>query len=282
MARRKRKHSIEKIFGALWYVFAELFYYMRVWLRFLWRLPPWVKQLAVILTVCWVIFQGVPNWWAFYQERKGIYDYYYGYYYKEYSKSYTKEAAEELADYYSAFYADYYTSKAYKEALANALPSSKDKKALSYDPKAPAASHVTNNLGIALIKHFEGFRDEPYLDAGGKLTIGYGHLVRQGEVFVNTSKAEMEKLLREDVKIAEAMVKRLVKVPLNSNQFAALVSLTYNIGGGAFKESTLLEELNKGDYKAAANEFLRWDKVDGERLRGLKVRRQAERKLFLT
>ena len=74
-----------------------------------------------------------------------------------------------------------------------------------------------------------------------------------------------------------------VDVVLNQNQFDALVSLIhYNIGGGAFKSSTVLRELNSGNYKAAAVAFVMWCKTNGEVNEGLLRRRQAEEKLFLT
>ncbi|KRJ11905.1 lysozyme [Acinetobacter nosocomialis] len=59
------------------------------------------------------------------------------------------------------------------------------------------------------------------------------------------------------------------------------VSLTYNIGSGAFKNSTLLKKLNKGDYQGAADQFLVWNKAGGKVMKGLVRRREAERALFL-
>ncbi|KQD16250.1 lysozyme [Acinetobacter baumannii] len=70
-------------------------------------------------------------------------------------------------------------------------------------------------------------------------------------------------------------------MPLTQNQFDALVSLAYNIGSGAFKGSTLLKLLNKGDYKGAADQFLVWNKAGGKVMKGLVRRREAERALFL-
>ncbi|WP_312069487.1 lysozyme, partial [Acinetobacter sp.] len=78
-----------------------------------------------------------------------------------------------------------------------------------------------------------------------------------------------------------ASVNNLVKVPLSQNQFDALVSLTYNIGSTAFKNSTLLKKLNAKDYAGAADQFLRWNKGGGKVLKGLVRRREAERALFL-
>ena len=68
---------------------------------------------------------------------------------------------------------------------------------------------------------------------------------------------------------------------MNDNQKAALTSLIYNIGPTAFKNSTLLEKLNKGDIKGAADEFDVWIKYKGEDDKGLINRRAREKKEFL-
>jgi GH24 family phage-related lysozyme (muramidase) len=73
----------------------------------------------------------------------------------------------------------------------------------------------------------------------------------------------------------------LVKVPLNSNQFSALVSFSFNVGTGNLQTSTLLKKLNALDYTGAADEFLKWAKAKGQELPGLVRRRKAERDLFL-
>ena len=108
--------------------------------------------------------------------------------------------------------------------------------------------------GVDLIKKWEGFRLLPYADAGGKATIGYGHLIKAGENFdkgVSFSEAEM--LLLDDVVEAEKAVVRLLdKVPLSGSQCDALTSLVYNIGVGAFENSQLYDLLVKRDFVAAA------------------------------
>ena len=91
---------------------------------------------------------------------------------------------------------------------------------------------------------------------------------------------QAEKFLKEDLKTFEKIVKDNVKVPLNQNQFDALVSFVFNVGGGNFKNSTLLKVLNKGDYSAAAGEFSKWVYCGGKKLPGLVRRRQAEAELF--
>lgn len=141
----------------------------------------------------------------------------------------------------------------------------------------------TNQEGIDLIKKFEGFRPTVYKDAVGKPTIGYGHLIKEGEHFNQITKAEAQTLLEKDVGIAEKAVIEAVNVELDSNQFSALASLVYNIGTNAFRGSTLLKYLNNRNFTKVPEEILRWHYAGStEPNRGLINRRAAEAVLFLT
>lgn len=133
--------------------------------------------------------------------------------------------------------------------------------------------------GIALIQAHEGLRLTAYRDPVGIWTIGYGSTggVRRG-MTITRDQAVLR--LYHDVDDAEATVNNRVTVPLSQSQFDALVSLVFNIGGGAFRKSTLLQKLNAGDYAGAAEEFGRWVKAKGRVLPGLVTRRAAERALF--
>jgi lysozyme len=71
-----------------------------------------------------------------------------------------------------------------------------------------------------------------------------------------------------------------IKIEVTQNQFDAMVSLAYNIGLGAFKNSTLLRQLNRGNFVGASQEFLRWNKSNGKPLLGLTRRREREKLLF--
>jgi lysozyme len=144
----------------------------------------------------------------------------------------------------------------------------------------------TSSKGLHMIKNEEGWRDKVYLDAVGKATIGYGHLIKKGENFSKPiTKDEGEKILINDLKIAENAVKSLVKVKLNQNQFDALVSFIFNVGSGALIGTTSLKVLNSGNYKSFADRLLLWDKgvINGKLtpILGLTRRRQRERALFL-
>ena len=132
-----------------------------------------------------------------------------------------------------------------------------------------------------LIKEFEGFSLVPYVDQSGRRHIGYGHLLEPGEDWESITMGQAEWLLTKDLREAEECIRTMVTVPLNSGARAALTSLIYNIGCGAFGGSTLLRKLNAGDYDGAADEFLRWNKVRGEVSQGLVDRRFIERGVFL-
>ena len=139
----------------------------------------------------------------------------------------------------------------------------------------------TNALGIELIKKFEGFRADAYVCPAGVLTIGYGHTAtaKAGQTIgVDTA----ERLLRADVEIAESAVERHIEVSLTDNQFAALVSFTFNLGAGSLKSSTLRKKLNIEEYDAVPSEMARWVRAGGRTLAGLVQRRAAEGELFLT
>jgi lysozyme len=79
-----------------------------------------------------------------------------------------------------------------------------------------------------------------------------------------------------DVQKYEGAIKQCVTVPLYQHEYDSMISLSYNIGSGAFCGSTLVRKLNDGDYAGACREILRWDRAGGRVLRGLTIRRQAE------
>lgn len=135
--------------------------------------------------------------------------------------------------------------------------------------------HITQD-GIDLIKRFEGFSSTVYICPAGYPTIGYGHLVRSGESVNEISETEAEELLRKDVESAERAVIRLVKVPLTDGQFDALVSFTFNLGGGAFQRSTLRSKVNRQAHSEVPAQLMRWVWAGGRKLNGLVSRRSTE------
>ena len=145
------------------------------------------------------------------------------------------------------------------------------------------ARQTINHKGIELVKHFEGCSLSAYKDEAGVWTIGYGHTGLQhndGTVYKGRTitQEEAEWLLRYDMHQFENRVDSFVTVPVNDDQFSALVSFDFNTG--ALDKSTLLKKLNNEDYEGAAAQFTRWVFAKGKRLRGLVLRRQSERNLF--
>lgn len=133
--------------------------------------------------------------------------------------------------------------------------------------------------GLDLIKFFEGLELNAYKCAAGVWTIGYGHTkgVQEGD---SISEEQANEMLAEELKEYENYINTLVTVELNQDQFDAMVSWVYNLGGGNLKASTLLKVLNAGDYDGVPAQMMRWNKAGGKVLEGLTKRRQAEADLF--
>ena len=147
----------------------------------------------------------------------------------------------------------------------------------------------TNKAGVDLIKRWEGCRLKAYPDpatGGEPWTIGYGLTSAAGIVpvkrgLVITQAQADEYLVKSLEKYEAAVSKALTKTP-TPNQFAAMVSLCFNVGPGAFARSSVVRKFNAGDTRGAADAFRLWTKAAGKVMAGLKNRREDERKLFLT
>jgi GH24 family phage-related lysozyme (muramidase) len=142
-----------------------------------------------------------------------------------------------------------------------------------------------NQAGVKLIKSFESLRLNAYKDPVGIWTVGYGHTGPDVYPGLKISKEDAEQLLAEDLREFEDATRELIAVPLNNDQFAAVVSFAFNAGKGALKGSTLRKKLNRKDYQGAADEFPKWvyGTIKGKKilLPGLVRRRAQERNLFL-
>jgi GH24 family phage-related lysozyme (muramidase) len=137
-----------------------------------------------------------------------------------------------------------------------------------------------SDAGLELIKRCEGLKLDAYKDGAGIWTIGYGSTgdIKPG---MKITESEARRLLLTRIRLLEGSIPECVRVPLNINEFSALISFVYNVGLSAFKSSTLLKLLNEDKRKPAADEFLKWNKIKGKVSKGLTLRRQAERALFL-
>ena len=150
--------------------------------------------------------------------------------------------------------------------------------------------------GKKLFKDWEGLVTHEYLDSGGAPTIGVGHLLTRsertsGKILIggqaldyrnDLTEQQCWDLLDQDLDGVETTVNAAVTVPLNQNQFDALVSFTFNVGDGAFRGSTLLKLLNQRQYDQMPAQLRRWNKDNGHVVQGLTNRREKEITLWNT
>lgn len=140
----------------------------------------------------------------------------------------------------------------------------------------------TSQVGIDLIKKYEGLQLTAYECSSGVLTIGYGHTGPDVAPGQTISEERAEQLLKDDLEFFENAVKELIDIDLNQHQFDALVSFAFNCGDGALEQSTLRKRLNAGEDPClvAKEELPRWNKGSKGVLPGLVKRREEEVKLF--
>lgn len=152
-------------------------------------------------------------------------------------------------------------------------------------PKESSSSSGAHNPALAkIVKAFEGFFSKAYKDPVGIWTIGYGTIkyadgtkVKPGDTITE------DKAINEMVRELEgkwSTIKPYIKVPLNDNQVAAILSFSYNCGSGAFLKSSILQCINARDFKGAKNSFMKWINAGGKPFKGLWRRRLAEAMLF--
>lgn len=135
---------------------------------------------------------------------------------------------------------------------------------------------------IDIIQEFEGCRLYPYRDIAGLWTIGIGHLIRSGEDFTGgITQDKAYTILRQDMLIAVNSVLKLITRPLSDNQFSALLSFTYNLGGGTLQRSTLRKKCNRNEDGDVPVEFMKYVYAGGRKSNGLLRRRKSEALLYM-
>lgn len=147
-----------------------------------------------------------------------------------------------------------------------------------YKPHAAFAGGI--GIAAALVMHFEGKSNTAYSDPPGVQTICFGHArgVKAGD---KATDLKCNQYLKEDLDIADAAVKRLVKVPITDEQWGAFADFVYNEGSGTFAKSSILLDLNAGRTKQACLDLLKYVYAGGKKLPGLVKRRQAEFELCM-
>jgi lysozyme len=136
---------------------------------------------------------------------------------------------------------------------------------------------------VSLIKRWEGCRLEAYPDpasGGDPWTIGYGATGPGIQKGVRWSQRQADDRLAIDVDRFLKGVRSVLRRPATDAQLGAMTSLAYNIGVGAFKDSTLLRKFNAGDVAGAAAEFPKWKRAGGKVMQGLVNRRADEQRVF--
>jgi len=144
-----------------------------------------------------------------------------------------------------------------------------------------------SQAGIDLIKKFEGYRTKPYKDVAGLWTIGYGHLIGNGKTLPDQynrefTEGEIDELLRQDLAKFERGVTLQFPMLLRQCEFDSLCSFSFNLGLGTLEKSSLNKDILAGNKEQAAKDFLKYIYAGGKPVEGLKRRRLAEQKLFLS
>lgn len=183
------------------------------------------------------------------------------------------------------------------ELLAYMTPT-KLKSALSKvnDWRDGEGAMTLSEAGSDMIKRYEKYMGNPYLDAVGKWTIGYGNTyyenrqpVRRNDPAISEKRASELKRNIINMDFAPAVnllfAEEIADGKITQNMFDALVSLAYNIGTRGLAGSSVAKYIKQGDMQRAADNFLAWNKgrVNGrlQVLNGLVRRRNEERDLFL-
>lgn len=141
---------------------------------------------------------------------------------------------------------------------------------------------VAGSLAVGLVGAWEGLRTTAYRDVVGIPTVCFGETrgVKMGDKYtVDECKAMLGDALAE----FETGMRRCLTNPdkIPDKPYVAFLSLSYNIGTGAFCKSTVARKANAGDLRGACDAILAWNKAGGRVIQGLVNRRKDERKLCL-
>ena len=142
----------------------------------------------------------------------------------------------------------------------------------------------TSENGLAFIMESEGCVLQIYDDPAGYPTIGVGHLITAEDPDFSEGITELEAMgiLAQDVRRFEMAVNEYVEVWLTQNQFDVLIDFAFNVGVRAFRNSTLLKVLNRGEYNEVPKQLKKWIKAKGRVLQGLVERRDKECEIWVS
>lgn len=117
-----------------------------------------------------------------------------------------------------------------------------------------------SGAGLIVLATHEGFSPVPYKDAGGVLTDGFGNtrnVIQNRKVSVVSGLAT----LKNNVGEFEAAINQCVKVPVYQYEFDALIDAAFNLGAPTVCASSMVRQLNAGNYQASCDAYLLYDKV---------------------
>lgn len=139
--------------------------------------------------------------------------------------------------------------------------------------------------GYKLIQGFEGLKLSAYKDSVGIPTIGYGNITYENGTKVKMgdkiTQERADKLFQYFADKFASKVDVAITSDVNQNQFNSLVSLSYNIGIGAFQKSTILKKVNKNPKDLTIkDEFMKWVNAGGKKIQGLVNRRKKESEIY--
>lgn len=143
---------------------------------------------------------------------------------------------------------------------------------------AIAAALITGPTGN---DGLEGVRYTPYLDVVGVPTVCWGHTGPDIKMGKRYSKQECERLLDDDLQYVARQIDPFIRSDIPEEMRGALYSFTYNVGVSAFRGSTMLRMLNKGDSAGACDQIRRWTYAGGKQWKGLITRREIEREVCM-
>ena len=152
---------------------------------------------------------------------------------------------------------------------------------------------------LKMISHHEGIRLKPYRCPARLWTIGVGHVIDPNHAKVKMedrlslpcpegwsrtfTMEEVNAILAKDLERFErGVLKYCPSAVTRQGWMDALVSFSFNVGLGTLQRSTLRQKFNRGEYEAAADEFMKYTKAGGKILKGLVNRRNDERLMFLS
>ncbi len=148
--------------------------------------------------------------------------------------------------------------------------------------KAGVGVTALGAAAIALIGGYEGLRLKSYPDVIGVWTVCYGETknVRKGQSF---TKSECDAKLANRLVEFEQGMRRCLKNPdsIKPGPYKAFLSLSYNVGTGAFCTSSVVRKANAGDMRGACDALLLYNRAGGKVVIGLVNRREHERKICL-